>query len=87
MINCEQVTKRFGKVTALAPFDLSVKDGEFVVVKGASGSGKTTLLLALGGMLRPSGGSVTFDGQNLLLPSLSCLIHQFYLETPLLPQP
>ena len=65
MINCEQVTKRFGEVTALAPFDLSVEDGEFVVVKGASGSGKTTLLLALGGMLRPSGGSVTFDGQDL----------------------
>ncbi len=65
MIACEQVTKRFGSVTALAPFDLSVDAGEFIAVKGASGSGKTTLLLTLGGMLRPTEGSVLFDGENL----------------------
>jgi ABC-type lipoprotein export system ATPase subunit len=65
MIACEQVTKRFGSVTALAPFDLSVDAGEFIAVKGVSGSGKTTLLLTLGGMLRPSDGTVNFDGVNL----------------------
>lgn len=65
MIACEQVTKRFGSVTALAPFDLSVDAGEFIAVKGVSGSGKTTLLLTLGGMLRPSDGIVNFDGVNL----------------------
>jgi len=65
MIACEQVTKRFGSVTALAPFDLSVDAGKFIVVKGVSGSGKTTLLLTLGGMLRPSEGTVNFDGVDL----------------------
>jgi len=65
MIACEQVTKRFGSVTALAPFDLSVDAGEFIAVKGVSGSGKTTLLLTLGGMLRPSEGTVNFDGADL----------------------
>ena len=65
MIACEQVAKRFGSVTALAPFDLDVDSGEFIAVKGASGSGKTTLLLTLGGMLRPTEGSVLFDGANL----------------------
>jgi len=65
MITCKQVTKRFGEVTALAPLDLAVELGEFVAVKGASGCGKTTLLLTLGGMLRPSGGTVNFDGRNL----------------------
>ena len=65
MITCEKVTKCFGEVTALSPFDLEVKSGEFIAVKGASGCGKTTLLLMLGGMLRPSGGTVNFDGQNL----------------------
>jgi len=65
MIACEQVTKRFGSVTALAPFDLSVDAGKFIVVKGFSGSGKTTLLLTLGGMLRPSEGTVNFDGADL----------------------
>jgi putative ABC transport system ATP-binding protein len=65
MIACEQVTKRFGAVTALAPFDLKVATGEFIAIKGASGSGKTTLLLTLGGMLRPSDGTVNFDGADL----------------------
>ena len=65
MIACKQVTKRFGAVTALAPFDLEVASGEFIAIKGASGSGKTTLLLTLGGMLRPSDGTVSFDGQDL----------------------
>ena len=54
MITCEQITKSYGAVTALAPFDLEVKQGEFIAVKGVSGSGKTTLLLMLGGMLRPT---------------------------------
>ena len=65
MIVCEQVTKQFGAVTALAPFDLAVKSGEFIAIKGASGSGKTTLLLILGGMLRPTEGTVLFDGTDL----------------------
>jgi len=65
MITCEQITKCYGDVTALAPFDLKVKQGEFVAVKGVSGSGKTTLLLMLGGMLRPTSGKVHFDGTDL----------------------
>ena len=65
MIACEQVAKQFGAVTALAPFNLAVKSGEFIAVKGASGSGKTTLLLTLGGMLRPTEGTVLFDGTDL----------------------
>ena len=70
MIACEQVTKRFGSVTALAPFDLSVDVGQFIAIKGASGSGKTTLLLTLGGMLRPTEGTVLFDGTDLYAKSV-----------------
>ena len=65
MITCKQITKRFGNVTALAPFDLSLDKGEFVAINGASGSGKTTLLLALGGMLRPTAGEINYKGSDL----------------------
>jgi len=65
MITCKQVTKRFGDVTALSPFDLNMEKGEFAAIKGASGSGKTTLLLALGGMLRPTEGEIKYKGANL----------------------
>ena len=70
MIACEQVTKRFGAVTALAPFDLEIELGEFIAIKGTSGSGKTTLLLILGGMLRPTEGTVLYDGTDLYAKSV-----------------
>ncbi len=46
----EDVTKRFGDVTALHDFSLEVGDGEFMVLVGPSGSGKTTALRLLAGL-------------------------------------
>ncbi|MFV0375343.1 ABC transporter ATP-binding protein [Microbacterium sp.] len=45
--------------------DLTVREGEFLVVMGASGSGKSTLLYSISGMDRPSSGSVFLDGRDL----------------------
>lgn len=45
--------------------DLTVEQGEFLVVMGASGSGKSTLLYSISGMDKPSGGTVTLDGRDL----------------------
>ena len=50
---------------AVAPTDLQLVAGELVVLNGRSGSGKTTLLNMLAGLLEPSEGTVSFDGQNL----------------------
>ena len=69
MIRCDEVTKIFRKngseVTSLDRFTAEVTEGEFVAVRGPSGSGKTTLLLTLGGMQRPSDGSVQLAGRDL----------------------
>jgi ABC-type lipoprotein export system ATPase subunit len=69
MIRCEEVTKFFckngSKITSLDRFTAEVAEGEFVAVRGPSGSGKTTLLLTLGGMQRPSDGSVQLAGRDL----------------------
>ncbi len=45
--------------------NFTMDSGEFVIVKGSSGSGKTTLLNLLTGILKPSGGSVFFEGDDL----------------------
>ena len=54
-----------GEVRALDDVNLTVAPGEFVAVRGPSGCGKSTLLLTVGGMVRPSTGSVSIDGGDL----------------------
>jgi len=61
--------KHFGSadtlVRAVDGVDLQVSAGEMVLIMGPSGSGKTTLLTMLGGLLRPTSGSVTISGQEI----------------------
>lgn len=59
------LSKQFGGVTALAGVDLTIEDGEILGVVGPNGSGKTTLFNVVTGVHRPSGGSVSFRGQDI----------------------
>jgi putative ABC transport system ATP-binding protein len=54
-----------GVVHALRGVDLTVERGEILAVRGRSGSGKTTLLNLLGGLDRPTAGSVAIDGRGI----------------------
>jgi len=69
MYKLTNVTKDYAKgretVHALRGVDLELADGEWLAVQGPTGHGKTTLLQILGGLDRPTSGSVDLDGRDL----------------------
>jgi len=98
ILEVRDLTKTYGKgdtiVTALSGVSFSVEKGEFVAIIGASGSGKSTLMHLIGGVDRPTAGSVTVDGNEIFRQSESelaifrrrniGLIYQFYNLIPTL---
>jgi len=69
LISVKGLSKRFttdlGVIEVLRDIDLDVRQGERIAVVGASGAGKTTLMHLLGGLDRPSAGSVCFESTDI----------------------
>lgn len=62
VLRCENLTKRYGTVTALNQISLSLESGRIVGLLGPNGSGKTTLIKLINGLLVPDSGTVTVGG-------------------------
>jgi ABC-type nitrate/sulfonate/bicarbonate transport system ATPase subunit len=76
-------TRSGERVEAMARLSFDVAAGEFLVVVGPSGCGKSTLLQILAGILQPTGGSISVDGEPVTGPSLDrSMIFQSYALFP-----
>ena len=64
-LSFEQLTKRYGEVTALQDVTFGVERSEFVSLLGPSGCGKTTTLLLLAGFEQPTSGRILLEGRDL----------------------
>lgn len=64
-IELQQVEKKFGDLHAVKPIDLTINDGEFVVLLGPSGCGKTTTLRMISGLEAVTGGRILLNGRDV----------------------
>ena len=65
LVECRDLTFGYGPRAILDDVSFTVPRGKVTALMGASGGGKTTVLRLIGGQVRPQGGSLTFDGQEV----------------------
>ncbi|MEV7728377.1 ABC transporter ATP-binding protein [Streptomyces sp. NPDC087917] len=65
LLKVENLKVAYGKIEAVKGISFEVNQGEIVCLVGTNGAGKTTTLRTLSGLLKPTAGTVTFDGQPL----------------------
>ena len=61
----EKLTTRYGRIQAIHDVSLHVNTGEIVTLIGSNGAGKSTTLMTISGALKPTQGTVTFEGEQL----------------------
>lgn len=66
MLKIENLQVAYGGIQALRGIDLEVPDGKIVTLIGANGAGKSTTLRAISGLVKASGGSITYNGEEML---------------------
>ena len=65
LLTIENLSVHYGAIQALHGVSIAVEPGEIVTLIGANGAGKSTTLRAVSGLVKPSGGTITFDGKSL----------------------
>jgi branched-chain amino acid transport system ATP-binding protein len=65
MLKVKDLNVHYGKIHAIKGISFEVNEGEIVTLIGANGAGKTTILQTISGLLKPSEGMITFEGENL----------------------
>lgn len=66
LLKVDDLKVAYGKIEAVKGISFEVNEGEIVCLVGTNGAGKTTTLRTLSGLLKPTAGSVTFDGKPLV---------------------
>ena len=74
LLELADVEVRYGAIRALQGISLRVDEGELVALIGSNGAGKSTTLRTISGLLRPSHGTITFDGADIASASSDSIV-------------
>ncbi|MGO3833963.1 MAG: ABC transporter ATP-binding protein [Microbacteriaceae bacterium] len=82
ILSVKDLAVSYGKVQAVRGVSFEVAEGTLVTLVGANGAGKSSIINAITGMLKPSGGSITFEGRNITRTSAHKLVKQGLVQVP-----
>ena len=82
MLKVEGLNAGYGAVNILWDVSFELRDGEIVAILGSNGAGKTTMVRAITGMIRPTAGSVVFNGTELAKKSSRFVLDSGIVQVP-----
>ena len=82
MLKVEGLRAGYGAINILWDLSFEVNDGEIVAFLGSNGAGKTTMVRTVSGMLRPSAGSVLFNGEELARKNSRAVLDSGIVQVP-----
>lgn len=82
MLKVDKLNAGYGKVNILWDISFDLNDGEVVAILGSNGAGKTTMVRAITGMIRPTSGSVLFNGEELAKKSSRYILAKGIVQVP-----
>ena len=82
MLKVSKLNAGYGSVNILWDIDFELNDGEIVAILGSNGAGKTTMVRAITGMIRPTSGSILFNGEERAGKSSSAILNSGIVQVP-----
>ena len=82
MLKVENLFVKYGLIEAIHDVSFHVEQGEIVSLIGANGAGKTSILRTISGLVRPSGGSITFEGKAIEKEATQKIVMQGLSQVP-----
>src|SRR4249919_1587770 len=82
VLRIENLHIKYAQIPALRGVDIDIKRGEIVALIGANGAGKSTTLKAISGLIRPSAGTIEFDGKSLASLAPEQLVELGIIDMP-----
>lgn len=82
MLKVEELSVHYGMIQAVKDISFHVNQGEIVSLIGANGAGKTTILRTISGLVRPSSGTVTFEGKQIEKETSPKIVSSGLIQVP-----
>ena len=82
MLKVEKLNAGYGPVNILWDISFTLNDGEIVAILGSNGAGKTTMVRAITGMVKPTSGSVIFNGEEICKKSSRFILDAGIVQVP-----